>query len=249
MIQFAFGSGGIFGVRNDISNGTPIKLGVMQEISLDISYSTKSLFGQKMFALAIARGQGKITGKAKFAKLNGLAFASLFFGTALAAGQNLVADSEAAIIPASPYAVTVANAANFATDLGVFYTQTLVPLSPVTSGPAAGQYSVTSGGVYTFSAADLADPIKKYVSISYLYSSASAGFSVVVTNPVMGITPTFMAVLQAPYGGKQLVVKLPLCTSNKLSFATKIEDWLIPEMDFEAMDDGSGNVMYLNTCE
>lgn len=37
---------------------------------------------------------------------------------------------------------------------GVTYTNTGVPLTQVSSGPTAGQYSVTAGGLYTFAAAD-----------------------------------------------------------------------------------------------
>jgi hypothetical protein len=49
-------------------------------------------------------------------------------------------------------------------DLGVTYTATGAPLTPVSSPAAAGQYSV-SGGTYTFSAADTGQS----VSISYGY--------------------------------------------------------------------------------
>ena len=61
--------------------------------------------------------------------------------------------SEAHSVPGSPYQVTVDQAASFSCDLSVARASGVL-LSPVTGTPAVGQYKVSSGGVYTFSAAD-----------------------------------------------------------------------------------------------
>lgn len=42
---------------------------------------------------------------------------------------------------------------------GVIYQATGLPLAEVSAGPAAGQYSVTAGGLYTFSAADAGEAV------------------------------------------------------------------------------------------
>lgn len=239
-MQFSFGSGQIFGYRGDIASGTPVRMGVLQDVSVDISFTEKSLYGQNQFAVTIARAQGKLTGKAKFARLNGLVFNSLFFGLAQSVGKVTVADAETGAIPATPFAVTVTNSATFQDDLGVVDATTLAPYTKVASAPATGQYMVVAG-IYTFAAADTG----KSVLISYTYTAATGGNKITITNQVMGTTPWFTAVLYAPYQGAQLGIKIRKATSSKLTFATKLEDFLIPEMDFEAMDDGSGNILDL----
>lgn len=72
---------------------------------------------------------------------------------------------ELANIPANPgpYTISVAQAANFSGDSGVKFSIGNVPLVLVTANPAAGQYSVSAIGVYTFNAADT----NKAVKISY----------------------------------------------------------------------------------
>ena len=77
--------------------------------------------------------------------------------------------NEAAVVPATPYQVTVAQPlGNWTQDAGVTYANG-TPLVEVASAPTVGQYSVAAGGVYTFAAAD----ITSAVLISYSYVPAS----------------------------------------------------------------------------
>ena len=78
--MFAFGSGVLLGTRTDVANATPVNFGLVQEVQLDLQFTAKELYGQYQFPVAIARGQGKATGKAKMAQISGLAFNNLFFG-------------------------------------------------------------------------------------------------------------------------------------------------------------------------
>src|SRR5712692_9629659 len=113
--MFEFGSGTLWGFPvggNTAANPTPMKFGTLQDASLDIHGDVKQLYGQKQFPEAVARGKCKITGKAKFAAINGKMFNDLFFGQPLGAGMKQVALDEAALIPATPFQVTVTNAAN-----------------------------------------------------------------------------------------------------------------------------------------
>ena len=68
----------------------------------------------------------------------------------LAAGGLTVSENEAAIVPATlPYAVTVANAATFADDLGVYYAAGASAgnrFSRVGTPSSPGQYSVKNTG-------------------------------------------------------------------------------------------------------
>ena len=72
--MFEFGAGTLWGFPvggNTAANPTPMKFGTLQDVSLDISGDVKQLYGQKQFPEAVARGKCKITGKSKFAAING----------------------------------------------------------------------------------------------------------------------------------------------------------------------------------
>lgn len=243
--MFSFGSGVLLGTRTDVANATPVNFGLVQEVQLDLQFTAKELYGQYQFPVAIARGQAKASGKAKMAQVSGLAFNNLFFGASLAAGQLATAYGEAQSVPAStPFTISVANAAAWQDDYGVVFAATGLPLSKVASAPATGQYSVAAG-VYTFNTADAG----KAVLISYTYTVASSGQQLTLSNPLLGTTPTFQAQLYTSFQGKPVNVKLFNCVSSKLAFATKLEDFVIPELDFDIFANAAGNVLQWSFAE
>ena len=245
MAIYSFGSGVLLGQRTDVAGSTPVNFGLVQEVELDLQFTTKELYGQYQFPLAIARGQAKAQAKAKMAQVSGLAFNALFFGQSLATGQLATSYGEAGTVPAaSPYTVSAVNAATFADDYGVVYAATGLPLAKVASGPIAGQYS-ESAGIYTFASADAG----KAVLLSYTYSVAGAGQQFTLANPLLGTTPTFQAQLYTSFQGKPVNVKLFNCVSSKLSFATKLEDFAIPELDFDVFANPAGNVLAWSFAE
>lgn len=235
--MFVFGSGNLYGI-NSAANSTPHKFGTLQDVAFDFSFSMKELVGQSQLAVDIRRGTEKITGKAKTANINGSMLNDLFFGQTATTGLLLAATGETDAIPATPYQITVVNAATFDTDLGVIYTATGLPLTKVAAVPIAGQYSVTSAGVYTFAAADTG----LSVAIDYLYTSLTGGSKITMTNQSMGVTPYFLGIFTANVGGKIATLKLNQCTSSKLAIATKLEDYSIPELDFSVMADAANNI-------
>ena len=242
---FEFGSGVLLGVRTDLANATPINFGLIQECQLDLSFTTKELYGQYQFPVAIGRGQGKMTGKAKMAQISGLAFNSLFFGQSIAAGQLATSFGEAHAVPAStPFTVSATNAASFVDDYGVLYATTGLPLVKVASGPTQGQYSV-SAGIYSFAAADAGAAIL----VSYTYTVAGAGQQLTYANQLIGTTPTFQAQLYQTFQSKPVNVKLFNCVSSKLAYATKLEDFTIPELDFDIFANAAGNVFAWSFAE
>ena len=245
--MFQFGSGTLWGYPiggNFAANPTPIKFGTLQDISLEISGALKELYGQNQFAEAVARGKCKIAGKAKFAQIVGKHVNDLFFGQTMNSGQKLTSLDEAQTVPASsPYTVTVTNAAQFVDDWGVRYSATGLPLVKVTTSPVQGQYSV-SNGVYTFAAADASAA----VLISYRYSSV-VGVQLNIRQQLMGFAPTFQVLLNEQYAGKQANLLLYSCVAEKLTWATKNEDFLVPEFDFEAFSNAGGLVMDLYLAE
>jgi len=245
--MFHFGSGTLWGypvAGNLAANPTPMKFGTLQDINVEISGALKELYGQNQFAEAVARGKCKIAGKAKFAQIIGKHVNDLFFGQTMNSGQKLTALDEAQSVPAgSPYTITVTNSGQFVDDWGVRYSATGLPLTRVTSAPVQGQYSVSSG-IYTFAAADASAA----VLISYRYSSA-AGVQLNIRQQLMGFAPAFQILLNEQYAGKQANLLLYSCVAEKLSWATKNEDFLVPEFDFEAFSNAGGQVMDLYLAE
>lgn len=243
--MYSFGSGVLLGTRTDIENATPVNFGLVQEVTIEETANIKELRGQYQRPVAIARGTIKTTGKAKVARISGLAFANLFYGVTPSAGQLATSFAEAAAVPAAaPYTVTVANATNFVDDEGVLYAATGLPLTKVASAPSSGQYSISSG-VVTFNAADAG----KAVLTSYTYTASGSGQKFTVTNQLLGTTPTFQAVFYTTFQGQAISLKLNNCTSNKLSFQTKLEDFVMPEFDFSCFADAAGNVMTWSFAE
>ena len=243
--MYSFGSGVLIGTRSDIINATPVNFGLVQEVTIDEAATVKELYGQFQYPVAIARGTIKTTGKAKVARISGLAFASLFYGATPLAGQVATAYAEAAVVPASaPYTVTPANSATFADDAGLVYAATGLPLTKVAATPSAGQYTLAAG-VYTLSSADAG----KAVLASYTYAIAASGQKFTVANQLTGTTPTFAAQFFTTFQGQAVSLKLNACTSSKLSIQTKIEDFVVPEFDFSCFADASGNVMTWSFAE
>ena len=250
MSQYGFGTGQVFGVRTDIANAQPIQLGVLQDISVDFDATVKSLVGQSQFAVALARGEIKVSGKAKFARISAASYNNLFFGqtegTVGSGPQNLVPASpgEAVTVPApsGPYTVQVAQHSNYVADLGVFVAATGKQLVPVASSSEVANvsYSVNvSTGTYTFAAGDAS--VAMYISYQY---TAATGTKITLNNLIMGSTPTFSLKLFEAFPvlgtAKQATLILNNVTSKKLALPFKNQDWMINELDFEACADAAG---------
>ena len=242
--QYAFGSGILFGRKTGVATPTPVRFGALQDVSVDISFSTKQLFGQYQYPLAIGRGTAKITGKAKFAQFDAQAFNDLFFNEASVGtgSETVTAVGEAQVIGASAAnAVTVTNNATFTQDLGVSNTTTGLPLQRLVTGnyPAsAGNYSCNeTTGVYFFATAENSST----VLISYNYTDAN-GSNIVMVNQLLGSAPTFLVVLTETFQSNSLTLQLNACMSSKLTLTSKLEDFWVQEFDFEAFADATNTV-------
>lgn len=246
-MQYSFGSGVMVGTRAGSANPTPRELATLQEGSVEFSFNVKELMGQFQFPVAVARGAGKVTGKSKFANFNSGALNDLFFDGTIATGERRVAYREAATPVTNTF--TVANGATFTSDQGVFSTGLGRFMERVAGVPAAGQYSVGAGGVYTFAAADANPP----VLVTYQYTTAT-GRVITISNQLLGVQPTFSLVLSTRFTQsdgvtRQLNLNLNSCMSSKFSFATKLEDFMVPDFDFQAFADSAGNLGTLSLAE
>ena len=255
-MQTIFGAGVLVGTPltdyagNALANPTPVQFGVAQEISIDISFDTKMLYGTQQLPVAVGRGKGKVSGKVKGAQVNGALFNSILFGQTLNTGiVSDVYDTTGIAIPSTPFTIT-AGATNSATtimipasgtwtaDLGV-RNASGVPMTRVATAPATGQYTVAAG-VYVFATADVG--LQVFISYQYTATSTVAKKSTLV-NPLLGYAPSFKADIYLPYNGKSLIWTLNNCVASKIGMATKLDDFTIPEFGFEAFADASGNLL------
>jgi hypothetical protein len=252
-MQLIFGIGALWGTRSDVSGVGPDQFAILQENEVDFTFELKELYSQLQFPVDIARGKGKITGKAKMARVFAALYADLFFGSTVQTGETNVQENEADTIPvSSPYTITVANAATFVADLGVFYAGSLNQgkrFSYVTTPTATGQYTVNpASGVYTFASVDASQPVQ----ISYVYTDVN-GKTIALANNFMGFTPTFIATFYQQRNtlgaAGQLTLRLNECVSSRLNFPSRIDDYGIPDFDFMAFSNQANSIGTLSTSE
>lgn len=240
-----FGPGSIYVTRTDVANATPYNIGFAQELSYDESAEVKQGFGQNQYPIFVASSTIKTSGKMKALAVSGLALNACFLGQTMVAGMIRVAEAEAGTVPAStPWTITVSNAAQFDTDLGVIWADTGLPLAKVASGPTTGQYAVSTSGVYTFATADAG----KNVKITYAYKAASTGQTLKVTNRPIGTTPTFQLDYVTTFQTQTYGIRFFKCVGEKLARSHKLTDFMMPEVDFSYQATAAGQVyeMYMS---
>lgn len=253
--MYSFGAGLLWGTPKldstgaTIANPTPLLFGTLQDVSLDISRELKMLHGQNQFPVAVGAGKGKISGKAKVANIFAQFWNTVYFGQTLAAGLvGINYETVGAVVPTTPFIITVTppSSGTFTDDLGVLDANGK-PMTRVASSPTTGQYIVnTSTGAYTFATADAGSRV--YINYKYTAAVAGAQKQTVVNQP-MGYAPVFKVDLLMNYLGKQLTVSLPNAIGGKMGLSTKLDDFMVPEFEFEAFADGAGNVLTLSMSE
>lgn len=248
-----FGPGILIVSRTDIAIPSPVNVGYVQEFSLEAAGTTKQLYGQNQYPLVAARSTIKATGKFKAAVISGLAWNAMMYGMSsfsTTTGNNAWnVGSTFTLSTVSTAAIQVGSSLTFDADLGVTYVTGGLPFQRVSTGnEAAGKYSVgsTTPGLYNFSAADTTagptggQPIK----ITYT-SQTGAGQALTVTNQPIGTTPTFQldyyTNLNQP-ASKPFSVRIFACVMAKHMLPFKLEDFGIPEFDFDLFADNSGRV-------
>lgn len=255
MSQYTFGTGDLFAAATSDATGatiatpTPVKFGELQDVGIDISRDLKLLYGQNNMPVAIGGGKMKFDFKAKYARVLGRVFNDLFFGGSMTAGTltGVFNDLTGRVVPATPFQLPVAppQSGTFDRDLGVI-DDTGMPLVRVASAPAAGQYSVSAVGVYTFNTASTG----KTVFINYTYTATAANSKkIALVTQAMGDVPTFGVDLAVKFNGKQMNWRFPNCVSSKLSFDPKQDDFSQVGFDFSCFADPLGNIGYIITAE
>ncbi len=241
-----FGTGSVFAL---VSGLTPVKIGVLQDIEIDISAAVSELYGQLQFPVAVGRGKAKISGKAKTGQLDINMFNSLFYGGTIDTTQyRKVVESSAATAGASAPTFSVGTVGSSGiTDLGLYYSATGVQLNYSTAAaPTIGNYTNTSTGLYTVSTAESAATA---LLVSYDYLSTGNGNQLVVQNLNMGIQPVFQLELYegfTDFGTRtNFDLKLNRCVSTKFNMPLKNSDFMVADFEFSCFADSSNNVFTL----
>jgi hypothetical protein len=249
--MFMFGSGLLWGTPladaagNALANPTPLLFGTMQDSELDFKFELKQLHGQNQFAVAVGRGKGMVTGKAKIADIRAAFLETIVFGlSGTNALTSAVYDTVGAAAAAS-VAVTPPASGVWAADLGVINSVTGREMRRVPSAPTTGQYSV-SNGTYTFAAADVG--VLMYINYRFTGTSTVAR-RMSITNQPMGYTPSFRADFYGPYMGKSCVLTLNNCVSDGFKLANKNDDFSVPEVGFTCFADNAGVIGVLSVSE
>ena len=243
MSQYVFGTGQLFAMP--VGGGAPLRFGALQDVSVDFNGDIKQLFGQYQYALDVARGKTKIDWKASSGNVDATAFNQVFFGQTVATNDELIqVINETGTVPAmAAYTVTVTHGVDFVMDLGVYNAATGLPLTQVAAVPAAGQYSVSVAGVYTFNVAQASTAML----FNYMYESAATGGTLAVSNGLMGKTPKFQLVLSQTYESKSFTLILYSCVAEKLSLPLKQDDYLIADLSGQAFADPANRVARITT--
>lgn len=247
-MQLLFGIGALWGQRNDVTGYGPDQFAVLQDNSVEFQFEIKELYSQLGFPIDIARAKGKITGKAKMARVFAALYSDMFFGTAVTTGEDNVSQNETYTLAASTQQVT--NHTSFVADLGVYYNATgNFRFTYVTGAPSAvGTYTTGTNGTYTFYTGD----IGASVAISYVFTDAS-GKTITISNQNMGYTPSFVGTFyqsKSTQGATgQLTLRLNECVSSHLTIPSRLDDYAIPDFDYQAFSAGNNLIGTLSTTE
>jgi hypothetical protein len=246
--MYMFGAGNVY-LTPQVGAGvvaTPQKVGTLQEVSFDISFESKELYGNKQFPVMVARGKGKISGKAKTGEFKGALILSLLSGATQATGRKVGA-SEVGVVPSpsGPYTISTAHSANFSEDLGVIDSATGLSLTHVASGPTTGQYSVTAG-VYTFAAADAGHSVQ----INYAWTDASTGKTISYSNQLMGAQSIYtLGLYNTNPDGSLFGIKFKNVVIPKLALGFKSDDFTMPDLDLSAFAGTDDSILEAYTPE
>lgn len=244
MSVLEFGTGLLYGeptTGNLPTNPTPIRL-LLQEVQIEFKGDLKKLWTQYQMPIATARGKIDVTGKAKIVNYDPDPINQLFWAQNVATGMVIPVDGEQQVVNATSNSFTVTNGATFDTDNGVVYasgTQAGQVLLKVTSAPTKGQYTVnTTTGLYQLNSQDNSTTF----SVSYTYTNATRGKTITLANQVMGYAPTCRMDMWGTFRNKFLGIRLNACTLGQWTYPSKLEDFWVSDITFDANADATNTI-------
>jgi hypothetical protein len=239
-----FGSGVLWATPQTDAYGsaiampTPFQFGILQDVSFDESFSQHLLRGQNSIPVDAARGEGTVNIKAKSASISILPYAAAFYGQSATTGLITSINDNTGQVAAATIAVTLPVGTTYFANMGVRVDIYGTPMIRVATAPTTGQYTCDGAGNYTFAAADFG----KLVFIDFQVMSASAGKTFVMNNPPMGLNPTISLDFGMMRNGKVLTFTYHRVISSKFSYSSKLQDFIMPELDMMAIANAQGKI-------
>ena len=236
--QKVFGPGRFYGTNNT-ANSTPVPLLVTQDVSIDFKRDIKRLYGQNQLPVDVASGQLSVVGKVTAGAVGARVLTDLLLGGTLSTGQIVNVTNETVTILAAATSATAANGAGWQADLGIFGATDGVPLVKMSTVAVlvAGQYAVSTLGVFTFSSLDARTSLKS----SYFYST-SGGQTVTMANQPSGKVGNFTALVDFLWAPEKATIQLANCMVSDYGLASKLDDYMKPTLGFEAATDVNDNL-------
>lgn len=231
----SFGIGSVTAIDDSVTPNQAYEVAIVKGVTIDFKANVKPLKGNLLLPVDQAIESVEITGKIQSA--DSLAFLAplIIPGTTSATGRAKLA-RQTTLIPGTPFTITVTNSATFRKDMGVVNLTTGKRMTRVTSGPAAGQYSVAAG-VYTFASAE------GTVVITYSYDDSTTGKTRTFTNAAVGASSGYQLEVYDPAGGtKESGYYFPSVKFGSASGGHKIDDWSDTSLDFAVNADSTGKV-------
>lgn len=220
------------------TGGDPVYFGLAQGINITLTETKVPLRGNKKYAVDIGIGECDMKGKIDSVNMFGGSLATLIGGTTAAGMTKLVAD-ETGTVPATPFELTLAEAATYVNTYRVYNVTNSVQMTEVSSSPSAMEYSVASG-VITFNTAEEGDS----VLTTYSYTDAADGYSTVVTNDNQSVaTKCILACCasQTTTGG-ELYVTFPKVVFGGLTLDIKPGQWNTNNVEFDVCADSAATI-------
>lgn len=152
--MYQFGVGALFAKTE---NGESVEFGTLQNCSIDFSFDKKELHGRNQFAVKIARGKGKVDGKAAYADIKADAINLVLNGN-ITNGELKVAEPTNVVVPAGKVvSIDIPTGGTFNQVLKVYDTSgttkvpmNIVDMTPTTSGTCQVSKSTSVAGSRTY---------------------------------------------------------------------------------------------------
>ncbi len=217
------------------ANPTPIYIGFLQELAVKMAGTSKKFKANKLFPADSALVGAELTGTAKFGQDKGDILAGIIGGV-ISTGMRVLMQAESTgVIAAATY--TAANPTGFE-DKGVC-DETGVQLTRVASAPSTTQYSVTTGGVYTFNAGANG----KTYTIRYTYT-VSTGKQLLVSNQLAGAArQTYVVEAYNVYGAIKSGYRFPKAVITDWGAPMKSDDFVVQDVSMEFLPDANDEIM------
>lgn len=225
-------------IKPSVGVPTPRRIGIIQDVSIEIKRDLKELFGENKYAEDVASGNETISGKYKSGELDPSWMMESFMSASRTTGILVLVKAEESVVTAA--SVTVAGGADFSEDYGVVELSTNKVWRRVASAPSAGEYSVNeTTGQYTFNATDNT----KRLAFTYLKKQTTSGETYTVNNTLAGDS-VFVSLLlyKSSRTQKSFGLRLANASFESASFGFKLNEYAMPEGAFKGFAGSNGKV-------